>query len=74
MSKEILARRWMYANGSKEQAISEISDMEEDGLLDDMTDDELEKFESNFVYALYEVGLELEIYKDGSYKILNVKE
>lgn len=74
MSKKVIAKRWMYVHGSKEYSIQTISEMQEDGLLDDMTDEEFEKFESNFVYALYEVGLELEIYKDGSYKIINVKE
>lgn len=72
--KEVLCRRWMYIHGEKGYASDVIDELQEDDVFDDFSDEEFDKFKNNFIYALYEVGLELEIYKDGTYKILNVKE
>lgn len=74
MNKKVIARKWMYLHGSKSYANDIMEDMADDGIFDSMTEKEFVKFQENFMYALYEIGIDLEIYKDGTYKILGVKQ
>jgi len=72
MKKEILSTRKFYLHGHKEYNWTEMEEMIEDGLFDGWSDVKKDDFRDKFIYSLYEVELELEIYTDGSTKIVKV--
>ena len=61
-----------YMTSSKEFNMDVMNDMADEGLLDDISMKQLKKFEENWVYALYKVEFDLDIYDDGTYKIQSV--
>lgn len=62
-------KKYFYLHSSKTSNVKKLEDyaMENDLIFDD-------DFLSSMAHALYEVKFELEIYEDGSYKILKVKD
>ena len=72
METKILCTRKFYLHGSKESNWEEMEEMIEDGLFDGWSDVQKDDFREQFIYSLYEVELELEIYSDGTTKIVEV--
>jgi hypothetical protein len=72
MENKLLCTRKFYLHGHKEQNWTEMEEMIEDGLFDGWSDVKKDDFREQFIYSLYEVELELEIYDDGSTKIVKV--
>jgi hypothetical protein len=72
MENKLLSTRKFYLHGHKESNWTEMEEMIEDGLFDGWSDVKKDDFREQFIYSLYEVELELEIYTDGSTKIVKV--
>jgi hypothetical protein len=60
-----------YLHSSKEGNLGDFEEMEEDG---EVPPGWVEKHRDNLMYMLYEVGIDLEVYEDGTYKILKAYE
>jgi len=72
MSRKKIGTISYYMTSSKEGNFEYINEFEEEGFFDGMTNKEIKKFKENWIYAMYEVEFELDIYSDGSSKIVKV--
>ena len=72
MENQILSTRKFYLHGHKEHNWTEMEEMIEEGLFDEWSDVQKDDFREQFIFSLYEVELELEIYTDGTSKIVEV--
>ena len=70
--RKVLCKRKMYVHTSKESNWDHLEEMIEEGLFVNWTEEDKEEFRDNFIYTNYEVELEMEIYTDGTSKIIAV--
>ena len=70
--KKVLCKRTTYSHSSKETNWGDYEDMIDDGLMDDWSQEKKDKFIQNYAYTNYEVSLELEVYEDGTSRIIAV--
>jgi hypothetical protein len=72
MENKLICTRKFYLHGSKEYNWGEMEDMVQEGFFNGWSDVKKDDFREQFIYSLYEVELELQIYDDGTTKIVEV--
>ena len=70
--KKVLCKRTTYLHENKEANWCDYEDMIEEGLMDGWSQEKMDKFIANYTYSNSEVELELEVYEDGSSRIIAV--
>ena len=61
-----------YMTSSKDTNSNYMGEMDDEGLFDDMSTEQIERFEQNWIYAMYEVEFDIDVYDNGTYKIRSV--